>query len=165
MLIYHGGVQEIVTPDVNKSRRKLDFGKGFYTTVLKEQAEKWAENRSAKSEYPGVVSVFEYSEENNLYFKSFDGYSREWLEFVVANRRGDIPPVDFGYDIIEGNIADDNVFNTISNFIEEMKLHGVTKELLALTLQQLSYQKENQQFCFRTEKSLATLKFLESYEV
>ena len=39
---HYGSVEVVKTPDVNHSYRTLDFGKGFYVTTVKEQAEKWA---------------------------------------------------------------------------------------------------------------------------
>lgn len=41
MKLYHGSTQIVKSPLVNFGRENLDFGKGFYTTDLKEQAEKW----------------------------------------------------------------------------------------------------------------------------
>ncbi|MCR5770301.1 MAG: DUF3990 domain-containing protein [Butyrivibrio sp.] len=40
MRVYHGSVEIVKTPDVLHSYRPLDFGKGFYVTTVKEQAEK-----------------------------------------------------------------------------------------------------------------------------
>ena len=41
-LIYHGSYIKIEHPLVNVGRQDLDFGRGFYTTDLREQAVKWA---------------------------------------------------------------------------------------------------------------------------
>ena len=41
MILYHGSYTEIANPDVVHSRKNVDFGPGFYTTPLREQAEKW----------------------------------------------------------------------------------------------------------------------------
>jgi hypothetical protein len=40
MILYHGSVLIIENPDVSYSKSYLDFGKGFYTTTNKLQAEK-----------------------------------------------------------------------------------------------------------------------------
>lgn len=40
MIVYHGSIEIVKNPDVNHSYRPLDFGKGFYVTTVKEQAEK-----------------------------------------------------------------------------------------------------------------------------
>lgn len=40
MIVYHGSDVIVEHPDVNHSYRDLDFGRGFYVTTVKEQAEK-----------------------------------------------------------------------------------------------------------------------------
>lgn len=37
--LYHGSVDRIENPDCSRGRDNLDFGKGFYTTILREHAE------------------------------------------------------------------------------------------------------------------------------
>lgn len=39
MIVYHGSNMIINHPDVYHSYRNLDFGRGFYVTTVKEQAE------------------------------------------------------------------------------------------------------------------------------
>jgi len=46
MLVYHGSTVKIEKPDLTIGRYNLDFGKGFYTTTLKEQSEKWAKRKT-----------------------------------------------------------------------------------------------------------------------
>ena len=41
MKVYHGSTVVVESPLVSIGRENLDFGKGFYTTDLKEQAEAW----------------------------------------------------------------------------------------------------------------------------
>ena len=42
MLVYHGSYVEIRQPEIRKGRNTKDFGNGFYCTVIKEQAQRWA---------------------------------------------------------------------------------------------------------------------------
>ena len=46
MKVYHGSIEVVKSPDVLHSYRSLDFGKGFYVTTVKEQAEKWAKRKA-----------------------------------------------------------------------------------------------------------------------
>ena len=41
MIIYHGSYMEIVRPDLKHSRPNVDFGLGFYSTPIYDQAVKW----------------------------------------------------------------------------------------------------------------------------
>jgi len=43
MKVYHASTLIIEKPDVLHSREKLDFGKGFYLTAIREQALRYAE--------------------------------------------------------------------------------------------------------------------------
>ena len=43
MLVYHASYTEITAPDTSHSRKYLDFGPGFYVTIIPEQAKKYAE--------------------------------------------------------------------------------------------------------------------------
>jgi len=43
MKLYHGSFTAIEAPNLSFSRDTTDFGKGFYTTTIQLQAEKWAE--------------------------------------------------------------------------------------------------------------------------
>ena len=41
MILYHGSTIRVENPILAKCRSNTDFGRGFYTTTSKEQAEKW----------------------------------------------------------------------------------------------------------------------------
>lgn len=112
MKLYHGSNIEVAQPLALAGRRNLDFGRGFYTTRIKTQAQKWAtlvasrKKRSSQS----VVSIFEYNESEMMsagyVYKNFPKYDMEWLEFVVACRHGED---NTNYDIVEGGVANDQV--------------------------------------------------------
>jgi hypothetical protein len=42
LILYHGSNHSFEEVDLSKSKDKRDFGRGFYTTTLHEQAEDWA---------------------------------------------------------------------------------------------------------------------------
>ena len=49
MRLYHGSYLEIKSPDLLHSRKNVDFGLGFYTTPLYEQAVNWASLREMEA--------------------------------------------------------------------------------------------------------------------
>ena len=60
MIVYHGSIEEIRNPDVLHSFHALDFGKGFYVTSVKEQAERWARRKADIYRHtPGIVNVYQ----------------------------------------------------------------------------------------------------------
>ena len=42
MTVYHGGYTPVETPEIRIGRNTKDFGVGFYCTIIKEQAQRWA---------------------------------------------------------------------------------------------------------------------------
>ena len=59
MILYHGSYAEISEPDLSHSRANVDFGKGFYTTTIYEQAEKWCGKFKRRGK-DGIVSHYEF---------------------------------------------------------------------------------------------------------
>jgi hypothetical protein len=45
MALYHGTNKRLEAVDLAMSRDRRDFGRGFYTTTIQEQAERWARSR------------------------------------------------------------------------------------------------------------------------
>ena len=48
MTVYHGGCQAVERPDIRVNKNTKDFGTGFYCTVIKEQAQRWARRYNTK---------------------------------------------------------------------------------------------------------------------
>ncbi|MCL1927425.1 MAG: DUF3990 domain-containing protein [Treponema sp.] len=117
MIIYHGSAADIIKPDLSFARDRTDFGRGFYTTPIKEQAYKWAkrfQRRSGKS----YVSLYEINEtviRNDCLILEFAGYSDEWIDFVITCRNGNDKS---DYDVVIGGVANDKVFNTIELYFD-----------------------------------------------
>lgn len=51
MIVYHGSYTSIETPQIITQEKGRDFGFGFYTTSIKEQAERWAIRTARLSRY------------------------------------------------------------------------------------------------------------------
>ena len=154
MKLFHGSNVEIESIDLARGRRGKDFGKGFYANPDYMQAVEFCSS-VIRREGVGVPTVtsfdFDESALNVLNVMRFDGYSKEWAEFILLNRNNtsDVPAHD--YDIVVGPIADDGVgtqirrlsrgFITFDTFLEELK-----------------YSKVNIQYFFGTEEAIKYLK-------
>lgn len=141
--LYHGSDIEIERPQLDLCKPFKDFGKGFYLSADKQQAQELAEQRSRQTlEGSPKVTAFLFDERlitsGELKVLTFDDYSEEWVKFILANR--DIhhfQPVH-DYDIVYGPIADDGVtfqlrryqrgaISTLQELITELKYaKGVT---------------------------------------
>lgn len=157
--LYHGSNVEVRKPSLLKSRKNTDFGRGFYTTTQKEQAEHWTSikmDRAKKGRR--VVSVFEVDETilSNLKFKirEFHGPDEAWLNFVVNSRKG----IEHDYDLVFGPVANDKVF-TVVNLYESGIINATT------AIAELKAYKTYDQLSFHTERVIKELRFVESYEV
>lgn len=173
MLLYHGSYMEIREPDLYFGRFNLDFGKGFYVTGLKSQAEKWALRRAMTSkqiegvEYTkAMVNIYEMDFKNTgLSILSFDGYTEQWLNYIVANRGMKEPISNSQYDIIYGNVADDDVAQAVDGYMELLRKNRVNRDVKNALLYQLKFSKPNDQYCFASGKSVKELRFIKCYEV
>ena len=163
MKIYHGSTVEVSKPTIISSEKGRDFGEGFYTTPIKEQAERWAKRKQLIEKKFGddgakaIVSVYEYDGKvDKLKTKDFPEASEEWLDMVLACRG----KVDYkhGLDIVSGKIADDSVGETVT-FV----MQGIMRKEDAL--KRLKFQKINSQIAFCTAKALKHISFEKSYEV
>ena len=142
MILYHGSDCKIKQPDISHYRVTVDFGRGFYTTPLLEQAAQWCAKfwRQGKSVIVSRYSLDESAFENEKVLR-FETYSEDWLDFVLACRRG-LDESDF--DIVIGGVANDKVFNTI-----ELYFDGLIDK--SETLKRLRYEKPNLQVCLRSQ--------------
>jgi hypothetical protein len=154
MKVYHGSYTRIDTIDLSKSKPLKDFGRGFYVTKFREQAERWARVIGEINNIEGVVTEFEYAEgsfsESICKIKRFSGYNEEWLDFIVLNRDKRSPEPAHDYDIVEGPVADDKVQNTLRLYLKGK----ISKEKF---LKMLTYHEETHQICFCTLNSLQTI--------
>ena len=158
MIVYHGTTEVIEKPDVKHSKKYLDFGKGFYLTSFEEQAEKWAVRKSMRQRKAAIVNIYEMKENwDNYRVLSFEKENEKWLEFVCACRKGESLNTD--YDIIIGNVADDDVFKTV-----DMYFRGLWDK--KKVLEELRYYKMNNQICIVNQDTLDNiLVFQKAYEV
>lgn len=162
MTVYHGTTLEIKKPAIIKSEIGRDFGFAFYTTDIKEQAERWAVRRAkllsritGKKHMP-IVNIYNWEHEKDTKFKQFDGASMEWLDLVVECRSN--PEYIHGFDIVEGKIANDNVGETVSFVVQ-----GIMRK--EDVIERLKFEKINNQIAFCTKKALTELKFVDSYSM
>ena len=64
MKLYHGGLQPVESPRIIKREVGRDFGFAFYTTDIREQAERWAlrrmqtERRNGDQSANAVISIY-----------------------------------------------------------------------------------------------------------
>jgi hypothetical protein len=167
MIVYHGSYTEIKEIDLSKCVPRKDFGKGFYVTKIRQQAEIWANRMGKVHRCEGVVTEFVFYEnafiDGTYRVLRFDAYNDAWLDFVTLNRRKDAPIPAHDYDIVEGPVADDKISRQIDYYI-------AGKILREKFLSTLKWEKPTHQICFCTADSLLMLEYKDksidiSYEI
>lgn len=159
MKLYHGSTVTVKKPNILKGRKATDFGKGFYTTTKLEQAEKWAELKKNRIQsQKAIVSVYEVPDnilEMGFSVCRFDGATKEWLDFVVTNRKGQ---GSNSYDLTMGPVANDRLYATIRLYEQGVITADAAIEMLKThtLFNQLS---------FHSARAAALLKYIESIEI
>ena len=122
MILYHGSNVQIERIELEKSKPFKDFGRGFYLSPDKQQAEKMAIFRSKVLGNAPIVTEFSFDErklyDGTLRFLSFDSYTEEWAKFVLKNREESDSFQD-DYDVIYGQIANDRIGLQIHKLMEK----------------------------------------------
>ena len=150
MNLYHGSNQEFNDVDLSKLKERRDFGKGFYTTTIKEQALHWGYNMYNRFGGEGIfLYEFEFLPAPDLIFKQFPEISDEWFDFVLSNRT--IEGFKHNFDFIQGPVANDKIFLTITGFLDGL----YSKEE---AMRRLQYSRTNDQVSLHTKSAVSLLK-------
>lgn len=146
IFVYHGGTDRIENPICKFGRSNLDFGQGFYVTDLLEQAKTWGKSIASGRNKNVIINRYKLNREKilkNYNCKIFKSYDKEWLEFIVGNRTGLNPAIEFDY--VEGGVANDRVIDTINLYIS-----GLMD--LNTALGELSKHQPNNQICLLNQE-------------
>lgn len=149
MLVYHGSYTEVQQPRIIVGRNTKDFGTGFYCTVIKEQAERWAKRYATP-----VVNIYSLLINEKLDILEFKEMTDEWLDFMIACRSGK----PHQHDIVIGAMANDQIYNYVSDYIDGV----ITREQFWM-LAKFKYPTHQINFC--TEQALSCLAFYKSEAV
>lgn len=148
--LYHGSKETVEFPEIRAARYHKDFYFGFYCTRLPKQAERWATRFTGA----GIVNEYAYTPDSSLNVLEFPEMTEEWLDFIVACRTGH----PHGYDIVEGPMANDTIFNYVQNFVDGLISRTAFWELAR-------FKHPTHQVSFHTTRALKTLEFTGSEEV
>ena len=142
--IYHGSNQIVYKPRILVNGYYKDFGYGFYCTEIQKQAKRWALTKRGKH----IVNVYKYVENNDLRHKKFLSMTDEWLNFIAECRHG----AEHTYDIVEGPMADDQVWDYVEDYLKGNISRDAFWELA-------KFRYPTHQIVFCSESSLKTISF------
>jgi hypothetical protein len=147
--IYHCSDVIVESPEIRISKFNKDFYFGFYCTIFRQQAVRWA----TRYTLTGYVSEYDYTPDETLKVKKFNTTNDEWLDFIIDCRSGK----KHNYDIVEGPMADDTIYNYLQDYLEGNITRAAFFELA-------KFKKPTHQISFHTANALATLKFIKATE-
>ena len=163
MILYHGSNVDIKNISLSACRPNKDFGRGFYLTDIRGQAERMAQRVSRIYGGDPYINCYEiddcFMDNSELVIKDFgEETSEEWALFVMNNRNKDYEDVssplcntDGKYDIVIGPVADDNMAMLFRQYENEL----IDFDTL---LKGMIFKKTSSQFSFHTKRSIALLR-------
>ena len=102
----------------------------------------------------GYISFYNYNPKPDLKIHSFPKMTEEWLDFIANCRNGGT----HDHDIVEGPMANDEVYNYVADFLSGAITRAAFWELV-------KFRYPTHQICFHTDKALASLKFVNARAV
>ena len=172
--LYHGTIYELDSIDVTAGKGYKDFGKGFYATAVPSHAERLAirnksiaeKRQSFLKNKKGIkiqpIKAYRYNlifseDTSGLKVKMFESADKDWLRFILKNRKSDGCTHD--YDIVIGPTADAETTTIINEYYDELEASGYSDEVCEKVIAELKPENLPKQYFFRTQEAVHTLSF------
>lgn len=149
MNVYHGSYTTVKNPKIRNGRNTKDFGSGFYCTLIKEQAERWARRYNTP-----ILNTYTVCIDTTLKILEFKTMTEEWLDFIISSRYGK----PHTYDLVIGAMTNDQIYNYIADYMD-----GILTREQFWVMAKFKYPTHQINFC--TDAALKCLKFVSSGEV
>jgi hypothetical protein len=167
--LYHGSTVKVDQVELGFSASGKDFGRGFYTTTVRDQAAKFASIKAKRFNLKtGFVSVFRYIHKPRITIKNFDKADVEWLLFVLKNRgisQKRIAVRDAAFDIVIGPVANDAVGLVLNQLLIGTYGDPGSPDALSTAIRLLNTTRLYNQVFFGTKEAVSCLSFKEAFEV
>lgn len=164
MKLYHGSNMAFEEIDLLLCRPNKDFGRGFYLTPERKDAENMA--RRTARRYGGLPCVLTFDLRDSVLVdvpvRRFVHPDESWAMFVMANRRPERPASDHNrdnrYGLVVGPIANDD----LALLFRQFELGLVTSDML---VREMQFKRLAVQYSFHTAQAIAALEFVEATNV
>lgn len=164
MILYHGSNVEVKEINLSICKMFRDFGRGFYLTDIRSQAENMAIRTSRIKGGKPVLNLYDiddnFMKSSELAIKDFSTIpTEEWALFVMNNRnryfsdfQNQLCNQDNKYDIVHGPVANDAMAVLFQQFEQEF----IDLEMLK---RRMTYKELSMQYSFHTQKAVAMLQY------
>lgn len=144
--LFHGSSRVVARPSLAQARPHNDYGRGFYTTRVRDLAGEWACQRGQD----GFVGEYALWTDGLTVLDLLDGTHGvlEWVALLLKNRHFDLQlptavlarqelverfcPDLSDVDVVVGYRADDSYFSYVRSFVENALPLSALKEALVL---------------------------------
>lgn len=140
-------------PSLSRCKPHRDFGCGFYLA----QNYMDALSMAIKNTSAGYVQTYEISNVDGLTVLELNGYSDEWLSFIVRSRLG----MRSNYDLVIGNTAGGGI-NLKSKFSKHRNAGTPADEVAAVMRMELTSTLLGVQYAFLTQRAISRLRYIDS---
>ncbi len=179
MLLYHGSYVPVEKVDLNKCDAGKDFGRGFYLTADKKQAQSFIKTSLLKAKVRkvisdnqnyGYVTCYKYhAVSEDIPFYEFPDANIEWLWFIALNRRNKlaealssmINKTIFNSEIIIGKIANDTTNPVITAYLNGLYGEVSEERSAQMAISLLLPNRLKEQYCFLTQRAIGCLETVE----
>lgn len=169
--VYHASYMAIESIDLEKCRKRNDFGQGFYATRDFQQARRFVKTAVKKAglDTPfGFVNEYAIAGMDGLDVLRFSSANKEWLHCVCSHRREDSPTGELEqwkhYDVLSGKVANDDTMTVIGIYIAGGYGEYGSADAIKIAISLLKQERFTCQFCFKTEKAVKALRFTGSFK-
>ena len=167
LTLYHGSTFLFTDIDVSKGKAYKDFGMGFYTTKIRSHAVNLAlrnkriedmrfsrqiDRKSAAYLYTYALDL---SQLQGLTIKEFHSADKDWMQFVLYNRKSGSKAHD--YDIVIGPTADDDTRLTIRAYFAGAYGDIESDNAINTLISQIESENLPPQFYFGSNKAASLL--------
>lgn len=165
-IFYHGSLDVVAVPSVEKCSPFSDFGKGFYITQNQWQAKEWGKKRAFSARVNDfAVNMYSFKNISGLRIRIFNEANECWLNALLKGRAGQKLP----FDIVIGPVADGDIARTLMQYEQALALYEQNKNEQQLKekaleiIDALNVHKTMDQFALLSEKATEKLFFEGAY--
>jgi hypothetical protein len=158
MLVYRASKESVIHPEIHPYSRFMDYGLGFETTPSLKYAEELALERADRFFAPNYIKVYDFDEHRahkELNVKKFLGDTSDWIEYVLAQRKGSYCGPE--YDIVDGPAPMDEDYITFAYYESP-----VSSDFDYIIHKGLKAACRTSVITFKTKKSLSYLKYIKT---
>jgi hypothetical protein len=169
-LYYHTSYTPVRVVDLTRCKRGSDFGRGFYVTSSRQQAERFVNAAIRKSRRDldhGSITTYRLAGTTGVDCLEFATADAEWLHCVCAHRRGFATAMARwdGHDILAGKVANDDTNATIAVYLAGGYGDVGSPDAVATALRLLKPDVLADQMCLRTPAAVECLEYVAAEEV